>query len=753
MKNKYIFINFAIIFFLISQLSAKKISSIEFVGLINVKLKEVTSKIQTKKGDLFNQKNISDDVQKLSETGYFDLVEVNFDENTKKLTFKVQEKPFIKKIELRGNKKVSTGKIKEEISLKEKEYFDELKVAESKSKILDLYDEKGYIDTVVNIEKVVDSNNKVHVIILVTEGKKVVIERIEIKGNQKYSQGKILRLMELKRKKVFRENKLKTDIEKISDYYKNRGFYDVWISTPEIISDDIKQTVVIKITIFEGPVYRINNISFDGNTVYADRELLKVISIKKKNIFNQENLKLSLQGIYELYGDKGYLALKVEPDIIKNKDYGLMDIRFVIEENAKVYVDRIYISGLVTTRDEVIRRELLLKEGDVFSNSKLRRSLEKIYNLGFLDDVKVDLQPGGLSDTVDLELNIVEGRPGMLSAGAGYSSVDHLVGNLQVTHLNLFGRAQRLNLMWEFGARRQNYEISWTEPWWLKKPLSLTISLFDTVRQREYASTWNAYKEQRQGLGLSLGPRISEYVSLLFSYSYENVRIYDSFNTNIIPEGKKITSSFTSQIIRDTRDNIFDASRGMRSSLSLQLAGWSVLSGDVKFYKPIIRSSVFIPTFWKFVLSFNGTLGYIEGIEGFNLDDVKYEKFYVGGAETVRGYKYRELCPNEGGRVMFVFNTEYKFPIVQENRRTILQGALFYDLGGAWNEFSNIDFNVGETVLWNNGIWDNKLKHSIGFGIRFTTPVFPIRLDWSWPLNPRPGSDTMQFWFTIGQMF
>jgi outer membrane protein insertion porin family len=183
------------------------------------------------------------------------------------------------------------------------------------------------------------------------------------------------------------------------------------------------------------------------------------------------------------------------------------------------------------------------------------------------------------------------------------------------------------------------------------------------------------------------------------------------------------------------------------------VAGWSILSGDVKFYKPIVRSSLFIPTFWKFVLSFNGTFGYIEGIDSFDLNDVKYEKFYVGGAETVRGYRYRELSPDEGGKVMFVFNTEYKFPIVQENKRTILQGALFYDLGGCWNEFSDIDFNVGETSLWRDGFWDNKLKHSVGFGIRFTTPVFPIRLDWSWALNPRPGRDTMQFWFTIGQMF
>ncbi len=753
-NKKFIVVTIIALLNIVVYAEAKKIYSVEFSGLINVKVRDAKANIKTKKGDVFNQKNVSDDVEKLLSTGYFDNVEVLFDEDTKKLIFKVQEKPYIKKIEFRGNKKISSGKLREEIVLKEKEYFDETKLFDSRTKIFELYDEKGYVDTLVNTEKIVDQQNKVHLIFLITEGKKVVVDKVDIEGNVKYSQKKIRSLMETKRKKIFREYKLKTDLEKINDFYKNRGYYDVKVSTPQIVYDDDKQLVKIKLTIYEGLLYKINNITFHGNKVYSDKKLYKLLSIKKNSVYNQEILNISIQSIYEIYADEGYLGLKVEPEITKNSEKGLIDIKFLIEENNKVYVDKIYISGLTSTKEEVVRREVLLSEGEVFSNRKLRRSLEKIYNLGFLDDVKVDLQPGGLADTVDIEISILEGRPGMLSAGAGYSSVDQLVGNLQFSHLNLFGRAQRLNLMWEFGARRQNYEISWTEPWWLKKPMSLNISLYDTVRQREYGTVYSAYKEQRQGLGLSLGPRISEYFSLVFSYSYENVRIYDvsSLVTDSISEGKRLTSSFTSQIIQDTRDNIFDASRGMRNSVSLQLAGFSVLGGDVKFYKPIIRSSLFIPTFWKFVLSFNTTLGYIEGIDGFDLDNIKYEKFYVGGAETVRGYRYRELGPNDGGKVMFVFNTEYKFPIVQENRRTILQGALFYDLGGSWREFSNVRFDIGSSEDWNKNIWDNKLKQAVGFGIRFTTPVFPIRLDWSWALEPR-ATDTMQFWFTIGQMF
>ncbi len=750
---KFIFIGFIFIFCINSNsFSQQKIASVEFVGLKNVKLRDIKDCIKTKKGDVYVEENLSSDLQNLLNTGYFDNVEVEFDTTTRKVIFNFQERPLIKKIEFRGNKKISTSKLKENISLKEKEYFVESKLQESKDKILELYDEKGYIYTVVEDERIVDTDNKMHIIFLITEGKKILVEKIDVVGVKKFSKSKILKLMETKKKKVYRENILRKDVKNIEDFYKNHGFYDVEVSSPVIKYNEDEETVNISINIFEGPIYKIKKIEFYGNLVYSDRALFKAISLKKNQVYNQQNVDLSVQSIAELYADKGYLKVNIVPEIEKKPQEGTIKIKFNITEGEEVYIDRIYIEGLTSTKEEVIRREILLKEGDIFSSRKLRRSMQKIYNLGFLDDVRVDLQPGSDINKIDLEITVVEGRPGMLSAGAGYSTVDQLVGNVQVSHMNLFGRAQRLNLMWEFGARRQNYEISWTEPWFLKKPLSLNISLYDLIRQRDYANEYNAYKEQRQGVELRFGPRISDSVSLSLGYSYENVRIFDS-KVNEIIEGKKLTSSFISQLIYDTRDNIFDASRGMRHSVSLQVAGWGVLNGDVKFYKPILRFSVFVPTFWKFVLSFNTTLGYIEGIEGYDINDVKYEKFYVGGAETVRGYRYRELGPADGGKVMCVFNAEYKFPIVQENKRTILQGALFYDLGGAWNEFKDIEFIVAGSEQWEQGSWDNRFKHSVGVGLRFTTPVFPIRLDWSWALNPRLGRDPLQFWFTIGQMF
>ncbi len=746
-----VLLTFLVVF--LTEIFAQRISEIVFQGLINVKPSEIKSKIKTKKGDVFVSANVSEDIKELLSTEYFDNVEVEFEPTTKKLVFKFYERPLVKKIEVRGNKKISARKIKEEIPLKEKEFFTKDKLQESKAKILELYDEKGYVYTNVTEEILNLEKNQINVLFLINEGKKIVVEKIELQGNKNFSKRKILSLMEIKKKKPFKEIKLSNDIQKIVQFYKDEGFYDVEVSTSQIIDvEQEKVSIILKIN--EGIRYKVEDIQFEGNRIYSDKEIAKVVTLKKKKIFKQSELDTSVRAVLELYTEKGYLQAKVEPEIIKNVNLGTISVVFKIEEGQQIYVDNIYVEGLQSTKEFVIKREILLKEGDIVNTKKLRRSLEKIYNLGFIDEVNIDFQPGSNPTSVDLVFDVKEGRPGMLSAGAGYSTVDQLVGNLQVSHLNLFGRAQRLNLLWEFGQRRKNYEISWTEPWFLHKPVSLGISLYDLTRIREYSTEPNAYNEERQGLEIRTGPRISDFFSIMFAYSYENVIIFNSKFPEDIPEGKKLTSSFATQVIYDTRDNIFDPTKGFRQSLSLQIAGWGILSGDVKFYKPILRSSVFLPTFWKFILSFNTILGYIEGIEGFDLNEAKYEKFYVGGAETVRGYPYRMLAPETGGRIMFVFNTEYKFPIVQENKRTVLQGAIFYDIGGAWNEFNEVDFSIGATELWTEyGRWDNKLKHSIGFGIRFTTPVFPIRLDWAWALNPTKGTDSMRFWFTLGQMF
>ncbi|MEW6041673.1 MAG: outer membrane protein assembly factor BamA, partial [Elusimicrobiota bacterium] len=674
-RDKTTILTIILILFLSDICFCQIVSEVIISGNVNVKEKVIKSKIKTKKGNIFSPQSLQSDMNEILSLAFFEDVTVEVDTETYKVFFKLSEKPVIKKIELKGNKKFSSGHLKDEISNKEKEHLDRTKLEADKRKIIELYEEKGFSDTRVTTDIITDkSTNKAILVFLINEGRKVKVADVSIGGLKAYPPKKILKQMETKKNKIFKEKLLFEDIDKIIQFYKNNGFESVEISSISIAYNEDRTKAYVTLAIYEGPKYKLGTISLSGNKIISTAEITKNISIKQGQFYNQEKITEAIMSIYELYKDIGYLRAEIAPVFNKFPESGRMDIEFDIKENNVVYLDKLYIDGLTHTKEFVIRREILLKEKDPFSGKKLRRSLEKIYNLGFIDDVKVDVQETGYPDLADLLLVVTEGKPGMLSAGAGYSSVDQLVGTLQVSHMNLFGRAQRLNLLWEFGARRQNYEINWTEPWFMHKPMSLGVSLFDLTRQQYYGSAF-AYSYQRQGSEVRVGPRLSDYLSLFFVYSYEKIRTFDvNLNISSTPARTYLTSSFTGQIIYDSRDNIFDPSTGNRNSFSVQIAG-GPFAGNVHYFKPIARSSWFFPTFWKFVFSVNATFGVVESFYDYQLTDP--DKFHVGGPDTVRGYQYNILNSKDGAKSMFVGNIEYKFPIVQEKRRTILQGALF----------------------------------------------------------------------------
>ncbi|MCB4790741.1 MAG: outer membrane protein assembly factor BamA [Elusimicrobia bacterium] len=739
-----------------------KISGIYIEGLINIKEKTVLKKIKSKTGKPYSESKIKADFQTMLEMEYFDNVSVLVDTSTWKITFKVKEKPYIKRINFKGNKKISRGSLMSEITLKEKTYYELLKLQESKDKIMVLYGDKGYADCKMEVYPTInEKTNEMTLSFLISEGNRILIGGVEITGTKVYKAKKIKGKMDkVKKKKVFKEENLKNDIDAIKEFYKNNGYIQIQVDEPKITYNKERTQMFISMNISEGKKYKVGNISFSGNIVFTDSQIKKDVTLKPGSLYQEEKFKESQQAILELYSDKGYLNCQVVPKFTPDQEKGIMDILFDIKENSVIYVGRIYVDGLTNTKEFVIKRELVIREGDVFSASKVRRSIEKIHNLGFIDAVDPQILPTDKRDVMDLSLNISEGKPGMLSAGAGYSSVDQLVGTLQVQHINLFGRAERLNLTWEFGARRQNYEINWTEPWFLNKPVSLGLGLFDTEVTRDYGSIFSAYKEGRKGGTISVGPRLNEYLSLFFTYTYAHVSVFDinldtptQASSNVVPTSD-VTSSIATQIAWDTRDNIFDPSKGGRQSFSLQIAG-GPLGGNINFIKPVLRNSVFIPTFWKFVLSINSTLGMIQNY-GSSSDIPVYERFYIGGADTVRGYEYRsEIGPIQGGKIEYVYNVEYKFPIVQEKKHSVIVGAIFFDVGGTWNNPGDLNLEIGsnERDSATNTITKFRMKSGAGFGIRFTTPVFPLRLDWGYGFNHEPGESMSQFYFSIGNIF
>ncbi|MDR2772100.1 MAG: outer membrane protein assembly factor BamA [Elusimicrobiota bacterium] len=772
MRRILVFAVFALFVFApFANAQSDVISNVSVLGLKNVKQRAVLSEMAQKRGKVFSDEAIREDIKAISELNFFDDIQYDFNENTGQLTITVEERPYIEKIDFKGNKEFSRGKLRSESVLKQKGYFNQLDLDESIEKISTLYKNRGYTDVQIEAYPTTNpSTNKMTINVLITENNKVTIGGVDVEGTSFYKERKILRLIKKTRpKKVFNEDLYRADLTAVDTFYKENGFIDYQLTLSSISYNEDRTKIFITIVVSEGEQYKLGEITYWGNNVVPDKNMDKIIKLKKGKIYKQSGVNDTLQAIYETYSDKGYLYAQIGPEY--KRDNGILDISFQIQEGIEVFVGNIYINGLESTKEKVIRREVRLKTGDPLAANLVRRSVERIYNLGFIDAVEPQLMPTRQRDVMDLDINVTEGRPGMVSAGIGYSSVDEFVGSLQLQHLNLFGLGQRLNLMAEFGfgaSARRNYQIDWTEPYIFDRNVSLTLSGYQIERTRDYDIVTSAYREGRTGGAITLGPRFSDVVFLSVGYSYEHVRLFDyNFNTDNANEAysylkflsdtgisRDNVSSIITSIAYDTRDVYFDPTRGQRQSLTTRLAS-DKLGGDTNFLKTSFRSSWYFPTFWRFVLGVNFTIARVVGYNndtdenGTPLEAYQqvplYERYYIGGADTVRGYDYQQIGYPGGATVMSIVNVEYKFPIIMDRRRTILQGVFFYDIGGSWKDMTTINTDIGTD--------EDNLRSGVGFGIRFATPMFPLRIDWGYGLDHKTGEKLQKFYFSIGNIF
>jgi len=742
-------------------------------GNKNVKAGVVRSQVKARKGSLYDRPDLDRDVQSLLGLGNFERVAADVTLTDKpvpahlrkaagadrmvRLTFMVKEKPLIKKVKFEGSKKVSRSVLEDATTLKAKDPLDETKLREDQEKILAKYHEKGFLDATARYAVARDTATlQANITWLITEGPKSHIELVSLSGVRACKPRKLLKLMKNRAKGWFRagvytEKDLPEDVKKIEGFYLNRGYLDVSVSTPVVTVSTDKTRISIALGVVEGRSYKFGDTSFSGNIIFTSTELVKALEYRRGKIFNQEKFADSIRSIQEIYADKGRLRARVTPVKTFNRTTDLMDVALGIVEGNIVYIDHVDVEGNKATKTYVLRRELTVKPGQVFSLSRIRKSRERIMNLGFIDDVDVDIQPTQDPDKVDLAFDVTEGKPGMLTAGAAYSSLDGLVGTLSLQHLNLFGRAQRASLQWSFGQRVQDYSASWLTPWVKDKPVSLGLDVFNTRRVSPYGTSLNAYVQRRTGATVRVGPRFEEdKYHLNFTYtlsrmSIENVQ--DQF-ADILTPGTSLYSSLSAELARDTRDNIWDPARGTRHALGAALAG-GPLQGQINFFKPWLSDAAYFTLFtvadWPFVLCFSNRASYITQF-GATKEVPVFERFFVGGQDTLRGYAAAgEAGSSSGGKVYDIFNIEFGAPLARERKRTIVKFVTFFDMGTAWDRVKDLSVRIGSG--------DHDLKTDAGFGIRFTTPAFPIRLDWGYGFNHRTGEKLYQINFGMGNLF
>ncbi len=751
------------------------IGDIAVEGNKNVKPGTIRSQVKARKGSLYDRPELDRDVQALLGMGNFERVAADVSlldkpvpahfakvagaDRQARLTFLVKEKPLVKKLRFNGNKKLSRSALDDATVLKAKDPLDEAKLREDQRKILDKYREKGFLDAQARYEVKRDTAAlQAEVDWFITEGPKSYITEVVLSGAKAFKTKKLLKLMKNRAKAWFRagaysEKDLPDDIKKISDHYRNRGYLDVLISTPTVKFSPDKTRISISMDLLEGRAYKFGDTSFSGHIIFTSTELAHALEYRRGRIFNQEKFDASLRSIQELYADKGRLRARLTPVKTLNPKTDLMDMAVAIVEGDIVYIDHVDLEGNKATKTHVLKREVTVKPGQAFSLSRIKKSRERIMNLGFIDDVDVDIQPTPDPEKVDLTFDVIEGKPGMLTAGAAYSSIDGLIGTLSLQHMNLFGRAQRASLQWSFGRRVQDYSASWMTPWVYNKPVSFGLDAFNTRRISPYSTSLSAYVQKRTGGTVRLGPRFQEdkyHLNLSYTFSRVSIENVESAFLDTLSPGASIYSSLTAEFARDTRDNIWDPSHGTRHAFGAALTG-GPLFGDVHFVKPWLSNAGYWTLCkvgdedWPVVLGASNRTSYVTQF-GETKDVPVFERFFIGGQDTLRGYNATgEAGFPTGGKVYDILNIEIGVPLARERKKTIVKIVGFFDMGGSWDRAKDISGRIG------SGVRD--IKTDAGVGIRFVTPAFPIRLDWGYGFNHRPGERLYQINFGMGNLF
>ena len=720
------------------------VNSIEIKGLKRIEESAVKSKITQRVGDPISQEKVNEDIKSIFKMGYFEdtRAEIEPFEGGIKLIYVLKEKPTIARIEFQGNKELDDAKLREKLTITTGSIADAVLIQDNANRLRAFYEEEGYwLSSIVPVTKRI-SPDEVGLTYQIEEGSKVKIKKINIEGNKAIPAKLIKKAMDTKEWGIlsfitssghYRKDMMDVDIEKIRDIYFNRGFVKVAVGEPEIKLTSDKKGMIITIPVSESVQFKISSVEFSGNKVFGDDEIKKRITLIPDTPFSKANLRRDILSISELYSENGYAIATITPDLIPDETARLVKVSLKIDEGDKYRIGKIEISGNTKTRDKVIRREVRLDEGDVFNSKLLKRSYDRINNLNFFDNVDIIPKPRPEEKLVDLDVKVKERPTGFLSVGGGYSSVDKLMGIVDLTQGNLFGRGQLLKVRGEFGGRTTYYELTFKDPWFMNKPIFFSSTLYKLVR--EYIE----FDKKATGFGLSFGKDLSEYVRGDIAYNLEEATIYNiSENASKIikeQEGTFSTSSLTPSIVRDSRDNYLDPSRGSRNSIYLTYAG---LGGRNKYIKGELDSAWFFPI-KKTTFMLRGRFGYAAGIWGENLP--LYERFYVGGIYTIRGLDWGDAGPRDeetgdpiGGTSELIFNIEYIFPIVTEMK---LKGVVFLDIGNSYESFDNF----------------GKFRYTTGAGIRWISPMGPIRVEWGYNLNRKSGEKASRLEFTFGSFF
>ncbi|MBW1813665.1 MAG: outer membrane protein assembly factor BamA [Deltaproteobacteria bacterium] len=708
--------------------------------------------IITAPGDVFIPKNLSNDLKTVYSMGYFEDVRIEAESTSKGkiIFFKVKEKPTIRKIILKGNSsRFEDEKIKENLNIKTGSILNIFKVQKNVKRIEALYKEKNYHNVKVDYKTVELKNNQADLTFIIEEGEKVRIKTIKFIGNKAYTEKKLKKILKSSERGFFswltssgdltRED-LNEDIARLAEFYHNNGYIQAKIGEPKVEFKENHIEVTIKIK--EGVQFKVGKVYIKGDLVVAKEILLERIKISNQEYFNRRIVQNDVILLKDIYSDEGYAYTEIFPRTEKDFDKLVVNITFDIKKGKQVYFEEIIISGNTKTRDKVIRRQLKVYEQELFSGIRLKRSIRNLYRLDYFQDVKVNTLKGSADDKMVLKIDITEKPTGTFSFGGGYSTYEKVFLTASISQKNLFGRGQILDMTGKFGDVTKKYSLGFTEPWLFDIPLSASIKLYDW----EYE--YDAYDKRSRGGILKLGYPLFDYTRGYISFTYDkaDIEITDEAETpqsivdlvEDVGDEDILAKSIIAELRYDSRNRIFNATKGSDHSMIVEYAGFD---GDIGFTKYTANTGWYIPLFKDLVGLVHAKGGYVRENPDGKLPD--YERFFLGGINSLRGFDWEDLAPKDedgnsiGGDKFVQFNIELLMPLFKDAG---IVGVIFFDTGDVYEK--DEDINLGE------------LRESAGFGFRWYSPVGPIRLEYGYILDPIEGQGEGGQWeFTMGGAF
>ncbi len=736
-----------------SILAGGQIESIRVEGTQRIEAATVRSYMRVNPGDPFDPVRLDDSLKNLFATGLFADVRLARDGNV--LVIVVDENPIVNRIAFEGNQRIDDDTLQQEIELRPRVVFTRTKVQSDTNRILEIYRRSGRFAATVDPKVIQLEQNRIDLAFEINEGPVTSIRSINFIGNQEFSDSSLrdeVTTVEASfwnfftTSDTYDPDRLTFDRELLRRFYLNEGYADfrVVAVVAELTPD--QQDFIITFTVEEGPRYTFGKIGLETTLRNLDPETLREnLTTVEGDWYDASEVDKTIEVLTDSVGDLGYAFVDIRPRVQRDRDNLSIDIVFDIQEGPKVFVERIDIQGNSRTLDRVVRREFRLVEGDAFNTSKLRRSRQRIQNLGFFKTVTVENEPGSAPDRTIVKVEVEEQSTGDVTFGAGFSSADGPIGNIGIRERNLLGRGQDVRLSFTLAGAASEIDFSFTEPYFLDRNLAAGIDLYRTTNDRDDESS---FEEKRIGGSLRAGFDVTDNIRNVVRYTLEDRDITDvDSDASLLvrsEKGKTLRSTIGNEFTYDTRDSRFDAREGVIAAVRNEFAG---LGGDVTYLKSSLSAGYFHTVYEDWTVSVRGSAGNIIGIG----EDTRISDRFFKGGNSPRGFKFGGIGPRDsitddalGGKHFYTGTVEGSFPMSLPFDLDV-RGRVFTDVGAAWG------VDDGSVAV---SVEDSKAPRvTVGTGVSWNSPFGPVVMDVGIAVIKEDFDETELISFSFGTQF